>query len=138
MKRKVDIHSRGFTLIELMVVVTVVALLAMIALPSYQNSVRKSRRTDARIALIELAQTLERCQTQFGRYDDSACVIVSPQDSADHRYTVTVVRDASSYTLSATAKGAQIDDLVCSSFSLNQLAERSAVDSGGIATSACW
>ena len=56
----------GFTLIELMVVVTVVALLAMIALPSYQNSVRKSRRTDARIALIELAQTLERCQTQFG------------------------------------------------------------------------
>ncbi|WP_022976110.1 type IV pilin protein [Nevskia ramosa] len=131
-------RQRGFTLIELMVVVTVIALLAMIALPSYQNSVRKSRRTDARIALIELAQTLERCQTQFGRYDDSACVIVSPQDSADHRYSVTVVRDASSYTLSATAQGVQADDLICRSFSLNQLAERSAVDSSGAATSACW
>ena len=134
MKRK----QSGFTLIELMVVVTVIALLAMIALPSYQNSVRKSRRTDARIALTELAQTLERCQTQFGRYDDSACVITSPQDSADHRYSVTVARDASSYTLSATAQGVQADDLVCRSLSLNQLAERSAVDSSGVATSACW
>lgn len=130
--------QRGFTLVELMVVITVVSLLAMIALPGYQNSVRKSRRTDARIALTELAQTLERCQTQFGRYDDSACAVASPQDSADHRYSVTVVRDATSYTLSATAQGVQADDLVCRSFSLNQLGERSAVDSSGVATGTCW
>lgn len=130
--------TQGFTLVELMVVITVVALLMMIALPSFENSVRKSRRTDARIALIELAQTLERCQTQFGRYDDPVCIVDSPQDSPQHHYRVTVARAAGSYTLSATAQGVQADDRGCRSFSLNQLAERGAVDGGGAATTACW
>ncbi len=130
-------HS-GFTLIELMVVVVIVALLAAIALPGYQSSVRKSRRTDARIALSELAQTLERCQTQFGAYDDPACAIASPQDSPEHHYRITVVRDAGSYTLSAAAQGTQAGDGSCASFGLNQLGERSALDGSGAATSACW
>lgn len=63
--------SRGFTLIELMIVVAVIAILGAIAYPSYQESVRKGRRAEGRAALQELMQQQERYATQFGKYHDA-------------------------------------------------------------------
>ena len=60
--------TRGFTLLELMVVVAVVAILAAIAYPSYIESVRKGRRAEARAALTELMQQQERFMTQNNTY----------------------------------------------------------------------
>lgn len=60
--------SRGFTLLELMIVVVVVAILASIAYPSYVESVRKGRRAEARTALLELMQQQERYMTQNNTY----------------------------------------------------------------------
>ena len=65
MKRS-PIH--GFTLIELMIVVAIVALLASIAYPSYKDSVLKGRRAEARTALSELMQQQERYMTQANAY----------------------------------------------------------------------
>jgi type IV pilus assembly protein PilE len=47
--------SRGFTLVELMVVIVIASILMAIAIPSYKTSIRKSRRTDAKTALLDLA-----------------------------------------------------------------------------------
>lgn len=58
---------RGFTFIELMVVLALVGLLAVIAIPSYQESVRKSRRAEVRSQLMEVAQYLQR----FYSHNDS-------------------------------------------------------------------
>src|SRR6476620_453648 len=57
---------RGFTLIEIMIVVAVIGILAVIVLPSYQDSVRKARRGDARAALVTTAQLMERYATEHG------------------------------------------------------------------------
>ncbi len=62
-------NHRGFTLIELMIVVAVVGILAAIAYPSYQEQVRKSRRADGAAVLMQNAQFLERFFTENGRYD---------------------------------------------------------------------
>ena len=59
---------RGFTLIELMIVVAIVAILAAIAYPSYQDSILKGRRAEARTAMLELMQQQERYMTQRGTY----------------------------------------------------------------------
>ena len=60
--------AAGFTLIELMIVVAVVAILAAIAVPSYQEQVRKSRRAQAKADLVEYAQMAERFFTVNNTY----------------------------------------------------------------------
>lgn len=61
-------RERGFTLIELMIVVAVVAILAGIAYPSYTSSVLKGKRAQARTALVDLLQQQERYMTQRNCY----------------------------------------------------------------------
>lgn len=60
----------GFTLIELMIVVAVIAILASIAYPSYRDSVRKARRVDAKSALTDIAQMQETFFARNGTYTD--------------------------------------------------------------------
>lgn len=124
-------RQRGVTLIELMIACVVLAILALIAVPSYQDSVRKSRRADGKVALTSMAQRLERCMTQFGAYNDAACQITSPYNSDAGYYRITVTRGASTFSLSAAAQGAQARDSSCATLGLDNLGARS----GG---TACW
>jgi type IV pilus assembly protein PilE len=64
--------SRGFTLVELMVVIVIASILMAIAIPSYKNSIRKSRRTDAKTALLDLAGREERFFSTNGSYSTTA------------------------------------------------------------------
>lgn len=61
--------KNGFTLIELMIVVAIVAIISAVALPSYQSSVAKSRRAEARGQLLETAQFMQRFYSQNDRFD---------------------------------------------------------------------
>ncbi len=61
----------AFTLIELLIVVAIVGILAGIAYPSYQNSLKKSRRADAQGALIGFANVMERFFTENNTYCDT-------------------------------------------------------------------
>ena len=80
-------RAAGFTLIELMVVVAVVAILASIAYPSYRDAVLKGRRAQARTALLELMQQQERYMTQHNTYlnfaTDRTTGITNPIDAAN-------------------------------------------------------
>ncbi|HWU68036.1 MAG TPA: type IV pilin protein [Stenotrophobium sp.] len=144
--------SRGFTLIELMIVVAIAAILALIVYPSYVNSVRKSRRQDAINALNRLQLDQERYRANHPTYGGLAD-LTSAYGTAgvsgttdDGYYTLTITAPtATGYIATATAVAgtSQVDDsaggVSCATLSVNQ---EQPVDSNPVqplsAQKACW
>ena len=119
-KQLSNIHQKGFSLIELMIVVAIVAILGAVAYPSYMDSITDARRTDAQAVLMEAAQYMERFYTENNRYDEDtggtavalpAQLAESPRDSGAKFYDLTVQASSrSTYTLRATPKNGQSGD----------------------------
>lgn len=127
---------RGFTLIELMIVVVVIAILAAIAYPSYQNQVQKTRRADAQSTLLNAAQQLERCFTRFNSYIATGCPDVTGTTEGGF-YIITLptaTATATTFTLAATPQGPQTGD-PCGTLTLTQAGAR---NSDGDASDRCW
>lgn len=95
----------GFTLIELMIVVSVVGVLALIAYPAFQDAVRKSRRADAVAGLNQLQQLQERIRGQQPSYADSVASMPGAPGLSPERHYVLAVNAASAagYRMTATA-----------------------------------
>lgn len=130
---------RGFTLIELMIVVVIVGILAAIAYPSYQNQVRKSRRADAKAALMETAQQLERCYTRFSDYADANCEADVSYVSDDEFYTISAsAMSASAFTLSAAPRGDQVNDTECGTLSLTSTGIEGSSNDTTTDANDCW
>ena len=70
-------RSQGFSLIELMIAVVIVGILAAVAIPMYSDYVTRSRRADGQATLMQVAQELERCYTQFSKYNDNSCSVIN-------------------------------------------------------------
>jgi len=128
--------QRGFTLIELMIVVAVVAILAAIATPSYLEHVRKSKRAQAKADLVEYMQLAERYHTVNNTYVGFALPTAqSPREAgAPARYTLADNATQSTYTITATAVSPQDADR-CGNLSLNQAGVKT--NSKGV-LSDCW
>lgn len=137
--------QKGFTLIEVMIVVAIIAILAAVAYPSYQDHIRKSHRADAQAALMELGAFMERNFTLSGRYDkDSAGTDVTlpftqtPREGTTTKYYDLELSDVdtTSYELTATPISGtdQVND-PCGTLTLDSTGARTA--SGDVATG-CW
>ena len=122
MKNALANRHQGFSLVELMITVAIVAILAAIAVPSYQDYVERTRRADAQGALMGLANALERYHTQNGTYtgaaaggNDTGAPTIYPDESPVegtpkvYDLTIEAAGDAT-FTIQAAPKGPQAGD----------------------------
>ena len=149
--------SFGFTLIELMVTVAIVTILATIAVTSYSSQVQKSRRTEAKSALLDLAGREERLFSTTNAYSNveaylgyaaGGTTVMTAMPFGNGYYTLTAtVPDATqtglpagtpTYLLTAApvAGTSQANDTACGSFSVNQLGVQTV--SGTATAASCW
>jgi type IV pilus assembly protein PilE len=138
-------HSMGFTLIESMITVAIIAIVAAIAYPSYQDYVIRSRRGSVAVCLTEVSQFMERFYTTNLRYDISTAdvVVAIPAlqcrtDLATH-YTISFngAPTATTYAIQAAPQGVQASkDTSCGTLGLNQAGAKSESGTGSVAD--CW
>jgi type IV pilus assembly protein PilE len=105
-------RTRGFTLIEIMIAVAIVAILAAIALPAFNEQVRKSRRSDAMSQAGQVQLVLERWRADCPTYAASAPCGTYPAATlpTSNFYDFNLVANAAGFTLTASPKGAQSGD----------------------------
>jgi type IV pilus assembly protein PilE len=143
--------SAGFTLIELMVTVAIVAILGTLAVAGYTSQVRKSRRTEARTALLDLAARQERYNSTNSSYTDLPANLgysgTFPQSVGSGYYQISVcvnttlpcAADAgtgTAFLLTATPAGTQAADTACGSFTVDSTGAQAVT--GSATASSCW
>jgi type IV pilus assembly protein PilE len=137
-------HIRGFSLLELLVALAIMAVLVAIAVPSYAEYIARARRVEARAGLLEAAHWMERWRTERGRYDDAASANQPPPGFPWRQippvgvpnYTVAVVATATTYRITATATRGMAAD-VCESLSIDETGQRTFTGQRATAE-ICW
>lgn len=109
----------GFTLIELMIALALIAILATIAYPLYQDQVNKAKRSDAKAALLQAQMAQEKYRTNNPAYAGDLITLNISNMSPEGYYSITIVSaDASSYVITAT--NLLSADAACNVFAINQ------------------
>ena len=117
--------------------IAIIGILAAIAYPSYGDHVRKTRRSDAHVALLEQRQAFERCRAL--RYSYAGCTL-SRTTSPENFYTLSLspTPTANAFTIVAEATGAQTNDADCKKLTIDQRDQALAYDKDGASSGVCW
>ena len=134
---------KGFTLVELMVTIVVVSILASIAIPGYTSQIRKSRRTEARNAVLDAAAREERYFATHNIYSGAAADLgytAFPAQVGQY-YNLSVQCGAAcatsfQVTASPIQTGPQVNDTACTSFTVDQTGLQTATPAAN--NTLCW
>lgn len=120
-------RKQGFTLIEVMIVVAIVAILAAIALPSYQSQTRDARRKDCTAVLMQARQQMERFYSKNYTYATAVAADISakcPIDGGATYYNLALSNQtATTFLITATPTAAQSSD-ACGNLTINQAGQK--------------
>ncbi len=128
--------NAGFTLIELMIVIVIIGILTSVALPSYNDYVRRSRAASALGELSSWAARMEQSYLDNRNYGAGACRIAAPTIGADTKYALAcaLTNGGQGFTLTATA---QVDNE--GTYTLSEGNQRgTSVFKGSSVTKTCW
>ncbi len=136
-------RSSGFTLIEVMIVVTIIGILSAIGFPAYTDYIARGNRSEATAALLEARQFMERYYGANNRYSTAAdgnpalpTRLQTIPAGGPTRYTLSVAATVNSYTLTATPSGSMASDK-CGSLTITNTGVKGR-SSTGPTVADCW
>lgn len=130
---------RGFSLVELGVTMAIMAILAVIVIPSYSEHIRKTRRTEAMSALLDLANRMERYYSDQGTYTGATVAGLRGGDQSENgHYTLSVsALAADSYSVQAAPTSTFQSGDKCGNYTLTSAGEQG-VSGSGMTAADCW
>ncbi len=147
------IKNKGFTLIEMMIAVAILAIITAVAVPSYVDQVRKGKRADAKVELMKIAQMQESYFVQNLSYARDLTTgagglglgATVESEGGDYQITViptpagcsgTTATPCTGYNLTATPQGGQANDSDCMNFTLSNTGQKDVSVAGH--AQKCW
>jgi len=131
--------NKGFTLIELMIVVAILGILAAIAIPAYSDYVIQARRAEAKDAILSIQLAQEKWRANNNSYGSLTDLGFADPFVTDNYSTAVTGTSPTAYTITATATGSQASkDSACKNFSTNQSNVQSVSGSYISTPEKCW
>lgn len=143
-------NNDGFSLIELIIVISIIAIISLFAFPSYHDSITRARRTDGQTALFNLASRMENFYAEYHSYEEATIGtgqttdVLSSNSSDQNYYQLTIISQSENFfELHAIPKGSQAgDDKACQTLTLDSTGKKGII-AGSISTSInsdlqCW
>jgi type IV pilus assembly protein PilE len=118
------VQHKGFSLVELMIVVAIIGILAAVTAAYFGDNVQNARCTEGRAALLSTASSMEKCKAAYGVYNNANCNIAALLgNTPEGHFNVTQASTATTFTLTATGIGAAAgpNNTFCPTITINNL-----------------